>query len=131
MAHKTAILERDVDVARLFGEYTRDTLPTRYLTSYTPTEKIKNLDTVAHTRDGKIWPSTERNSQYERNQRQADAVGVKPQQARRLSTTREEQWIAGNHTDSMRSLSTCSAAREARWLNFCIHGPSSGTMSPC
>jgi hypothetical protein len=57
MAHKTAILERHVDVARLLGAYTWDTLPTRYLTAYTPTDKLKNMDDVARGRAEKVWPS--------------------------------------------------------------------------
>ena len=59
MAHRTAILERHVDVGRLFGAYTWDTLPTRYLTSYTPTDKLMNMDTVARQRAGKPWPGRE------------------------------------------------------------------------
>ena len=54
MAHRTAILERHVDVARLFGAYTWDTLPTRYLTAYTPADKLKGLDAVACQRAGKV-----------------------------------------------------------------------------
>ena len=56
MAHKTAILERYVDIDRLFGAYTWDTLPTRYLASYTQTEKLKKMDTVARRRAGQPWP---------------------------------------------------------------------------
>jgi hypothetical protein len=59
MAHRTAILERHVDVARLFGAYTWDTLPTRYLAAYTPTDKLKNMDDVARQRAGKPWPGGE------------------------------------------------------------------------
>ena len=44
MAHKTAILERYVDIDRLFGPYTWDTLPTRYLAAYTPLANLKRLD---------------------------------------------------------------------------------------
>ncbi len=40
MAHKTAILERHVDIPRLFGPYTWDTLPTRYLAAYTQADKL-------------------------------------------------------------------------------------------
>jgi len=58
MAHKTAMLERHVDVARLFGAYTWDTLPTRYLTSYTPIDKLKGMDAVARERAGKPWPGS-------------------------------------------------------------------------
>ena len=57
MAHKTAMLERHVDVARLFGPYTWDTLPTRYLATYTPADKFKTMDTVARERAGKPWPA--------------------------------------------------------------------------
>jgi len=59
MAHRTAILERHVDVARLFGAYTWDTLPTRYLASYTPADKLKNMDAVARQRAGRPWPTRE------------------------------------------------------------------------
>ena len=57
MAHRTAMLERHVDVVRLFGAYTWDTLPTRYLAAYTPADKLKNMDAVARTRAGKSWPN--------------------------------------------------------------------------
>ena len=57
MAHKTAILERHVDVARLFGAYTWDTLPTRHLAAYTPTDKLKSMDAVARRRAGVPWPA--------------------------------------------------------------------------
>jgi len=57
MAHKTAMLERHVDVGRLFGAYTWDTLPTRYLAAYTPADRLKNMDAVARKRAGKPWPS--------------------------------------------------------------------------
>ena len=57
MAHKTGILERHVDVARLFGAYTWDTLPTRYLAAYTPPEKLKTMDALARQRAGKPWPT--------------------------------------------------------------------------
>ena len=56
VAHKTAILERHVDIDRLFGAYTWDTLPTRYLTSYTTANKFRALDEVARRRAGKPWP---------------------------------------------------------------------------
>jgi hypothetical protein len=68
MAHKTAMLERHVDVARLFGPYTWDppspgtataglrTLPTRYLSAYTPADKLKTMDALARQRAGKHWP---------------------------------------------------------------------------
>jgi hypothetical protein len=59
MAHKTAILERHVDVARLFGAYTWDTLPTRYLSAYTPADKLAAMDTVARERAGKPWPASQ------------------------------------------------------------------------
>jgi hypothetical protein len=58
MAHRTAMLERHVDVARLFGAYTWDTLPTRYLASHTPMDKLQNLDTVARGRAGRPWPGS-------------------------------------------------------------------------
>ena len=57
MAHKTAILERHVDVGRLFGPYTWDTLPTRYLSAYTPGDKLAAMDAVARQRAGRPWPS--------------------------------------------------------------------------
>lgn len=60
MAHRTAILERHVDVARLFGAYTWDTLPTWYLTAYTPADTLGNLDAVARRRAGKPWPAEPR-----------------------------------------------------------------------
>ena len=56
MAHRTAMLERHVDVACLFGAYTWDTLPTRYLAAYTPGDKLATMDTVARERAGRIWP---------------------------------------------------------------------------
>ena len=68
MAHKTAMLERHVDVSRLFGAYPWDppsprtataglrTLPTRYLAAYTPADKLKGMDAVARQRAGKPWP---------------------------------------------------------------------------
>jgi hypothetical protein len=71
MAHRTAILEKHVDVARLFGAYTWDppspgtataglrTLPTRYLSAYTPTDKLKGMDAVARQRAGGPWPGSE------------------------------------------------------------------------
>ncbi|MCJ7544229.1 MAG: hypothetical protein MUP47_06640 [Phycisphaerae bacterium] len=75
-AHKTAILERYVDVARLFGAYTLETLPTWYLAAYAPTDKLCDLDAVARSRSGKLWPSTEGNAQYETNQRRTVARGA-------------------------------------------------------
>ena len=60
MAHKAAMLDRHVDVARLFGAHTWDTLPTRYLTSYTATDKLKGMDSVARERAGKPWADSER-----------------------------------------------------------------------
>jgi hypothetical protein len=56
MAHKTAMLERHVDVARLFGACTWDTLPTRYLTAYTPNDKLKSMDAVSRKGVGQPWP---------------------------------------------------------------------------
>ena len=56
MAHKTAILERHIDVARLFGAYTWDTLPTRYLASYTPGDKLRGMDAVARQRAERHYP---------------------------------------------------------------------------
>jgi|GEM_PF-4066080 len=52
-----AILERHVDVARLFGAHTWDTLPTRYLASYFPNHKLRNIDAVARKRAGAPWPA--------------------------------------------------------------------------
>ncbi|MBU0639313.1 MAG: hypothetical protein KKB50_10650 [Planctomycetes bacterium] len=60
MAHKTAILERHVDVARLFAGYTWETLPTRYLASYIPNEKLRTIDVVARKRAGATWPADAR-----------------------------------------------------------------------
>jgi len=57
MAHKTAILERHVDIARLFAGYTWDTLPTRYPASYIPNDKLQNIDAVARKRAGAPWPA--------------------------------------------------------------------------
>ena len=57
MAHKTAMLERHVDIARLFAGYTWDTLPTRYLASYIPNDKLQNIDAVARKRAGAPWPA--------------------------------------------------------------------------
>ncbi len=66
MAHKTAILEKHVDVARLFDSYTWETLPTRYLAAYTPTEKLTAMDGVAQERAGQAWPvSTQKLAQVE------------------------------------------------------------------
>lgn len=45
MAHKAGMLDRHVNVARLFGANTWDTLPTRYLTAYAPPEKLRRLET--------------------------------------------------------------------------------------
>jgi hypothetical protein len=56
MAHRTAILEQHVDVGRLFGAYTWETLPTRYLAAYTPADNLKNMDAIARQRAGKPWP---------------------------------------------------------------------------
>ena len=52
MAHRTAMLERHVDIPRLFGSYTWETLPTRYLTAYTPQEKLASMDAIARQRIG-------------------------------------------------------------------------------
>ncbi|HNU43667.1 MAG TPA: hypothetical protein PKH26_00030 [Phycisphaerae bacterium] len=57
MAHKTAILERYVDVARLFAGHTWETLPTRYLASYIPTGKLRNIDAGGRKRAGAAWPA--------------------------------------------------------------------------
>ena len=57
MAHKTAILERHVDIDRLFGPYTWDTLPTRYLRSYADLAKLQRIDEVARKRAGRPWPN--------------------------------------------------------------------------
>jgi hypothetical protein len=68
MSHKTAMLERHVDIARLFGTHTWDppspgtataglrTLPTRYLSAYTPAEKLAAMDTVARQRANQGLP---------------------------------------------------------------------------
>lgn len=56
MQHRTAILERYVDVPRLFGAYTWETLPTWYLASYVPNDKLMHLDAVARRRAGAPWP---------------------------------------------------------------------------
>jgi hypothetical protein len=57
MAHKTAILERHVEVARLFAGYTWETLPTRYLASYIPNDKLRAIDAGARKRAGPAWPT--------------------------------------------------------------------------
>ena len=44
------MLERYLDVARLFRGYTWRDLPTRYLRSYTAPEKIKRADEAARRR---------------------------------------------------------------------------------
>jgi len=54
--HKTAILERHVDIDRLFGAYTWNDLPTRYLRTYVPVEKMQNADAVARKRAANLWP---------------------------------------------------------------------------
>jgi hypothetical protein len=54
--HRQAILERHVDIDRLFGAYTWETLPTRYLGTYVPVEKMQNADAVARKRAAKPWP---------------------------------------------------------------------------
>jgi len=44
------MLERYLDVARLFRGYTWADLPTRYLRSYTNPEKVKRADQAARRR---------------------------------------------------------------------------------
>jgi hypothetical protein len=57
IATKTALLKRHVDIGHLFGAYTWDTLPTRYLTSYTLTDQLKKMDAVARPRAEQPWPT--------------------------------------------------------------------------
>jgi hypothetical protein len=47
VAPKMAILDRHVDGGRLFGAHAWDTLPTRYLTAYTPADKLAAMGAVA------------------------------------------------------------------------------------
>lgn len=54
VARRVAMLERHLDVARLFRSYTWTDLPTRYLRSYTAPEKIKRADKGARRRTGTI-----------------------------------------------------------------------------
>lgn len=56
MNHRIAILQRHVDIDRLFGAYTWENLPTRYLRTYTDLPKLKRTDTVARKRAGRPWP---------------------------------------------------------------------------
>jgi len=56
MKHRTAILERHVDIDRLFGAYTWANLPTRYLRTYVPLEKMQRADELARGRAAKPWP---------------------------------------------------------------------------
>jgi len=56
MRHREAILARHVDIDRLFGAYTWETLPTRYLRAYVPVEKMRRTDDRARKRAGKPWP---------------------------------------------------------------------------
>lgn len=56
MRHREAILARHVDIDRLFGAYTWETLPTRYLRAYVPVEKMRRTDELARKRAGKPWP---------------------------------------------------------------------------
>lgn len=48
------MLERYLDVARLFRGYTWADLPTRYLRSYTASEKLKRADEAARRRTGGV-----------------------------------------------------------------------------
>ena len=48
------MLERYLDVARLFRGYTWQELPTRYLRSYTAPEKTKRADLAARRRTGGV-----------------------------------------------------------------------------
>ncbi len=54
VARRVAMLERYLDVARLFRGYTWRDLPTRYLRSYTAPEKIKRADEGARRRTGGV-----------------------------------------------------------------------------
>ena len=56
MKHRTAFIERHVDIDRLFGPYTWANLPTRYLRTYVPLEKMQRADELARSRAGKLWP---------------------------------------------------------------------------
>ncbi len=58
--HRAAILERHVDIDRLFGAYTWDDLPTRYLRTYATAEKLQKADTVARKRAERPWPEAVR-----------------------------------------------------------------------
>ena len=49
------MLERYLDVARLFRGYTWEELPTRYLRSYTAPEKIRRADEAARRRAAVAW----------------------------------------------------------------------------
>ena len=50
------MLERHVDIPRLFGSYTWETLPTRYLVAYTPQKKLESMDAVARKKASQPWP---------------------------------------------------------------------------
>ncbi len=52
LPRKLAILERYVDIDRLFRGYTWDDLPTRYLGTYVDVEKMKRADAMARKRSG-------------------------------------------------------------------------------
>jgi len=52
VARRVAMLERYLDVARLFRGYTWGDLPTRYLRSYTGPEKIRRADDAARRHTG-------------------------------------------------------------------------------
>jgi len=49
-------MAKNVNINRFFGEYTWDTLPTRYLSAYTESGKLKSLDMTARERAGKPLP---------------------------------------------------------------------------
>jgi len=56
MRHRQAILGRHVDIDRLFGTYTWEDLPTRYLRTYMPIEKLQKAAAAARMRAGRPWP---------------------------------------------------------------------------
>jgi len=58
VARRVAMLERYLDVPRLFHSYIWEEFPTRYLRSYTVPEKITRADEAARRRPGGIpWGS--------------------------------------------------------------------------
>jgi len=54
VARRLAMLERHLDIARLFRAYTWQDLPTRYLRSYAAPEKIERADETARRRTGGV-----------------------------------------------------------------------------